>query len=467
MIDLNAPKIGRPAGMALIAKCDRQIAAAGTIIASATAQGNFSAANDCNAAVQRLVATRDYLKRRYDPGANLTRTKPIQIQERTMKGPFKIGTCNGKRFRLPLSIVTETIAFLAKKGAGKTYSASVLAEEMLRNHQQIVVIDPTGAWFGLKSSADGTKGGYPVVIFGGDHADLPLEKGSGAVIARALVEKRFSAILDLSHFRNEELTAFFAEFGEALYRLNREALHLFVDEADMFAPQGRKAEGGSLVVMEDLVRRGRRKGIGISLITQRPAAIHKSVLTQAEILVVLRLVHPSDLNAIRAWVELHAEEGQAAAIMGTLPSLSTGMGWFWAPGYENLCARVQIRTRRTFDSSATPTPGRTTKVPKRLASVDVRALRAAIASASDAPIDGEASSEALEENALLKAEIEQLTAKLQRHDSIEAKKAARLSATSKQLQRTAEKVLTAIKALQISTGSGLTVLPDVRDERVA
>ena len=52
----------------------------------------------------------------------------------------------GDNLHLPLDFVTQTQAILAKRGAGKSYCASVQAEEMLKARQQVVVIDPTGAW---------------------------------------------------------------------------------------------------------------------------------------------------------------------------------------------------------------------------------------------------------------------------------------------------------------------------------
>lgn len=137
----------------------------------------------------------------------------------------------------PIDFVTQTQAILAKKRVGKSYTAAVQAEELLKAGQQIVAVDPTGAWWGLKSSADGKHAGFPIAIFGGEHADVPLEESAGEVIARALVEQRFSAILDLSLFRKGQINRFMAPFLETLYRLNREAMHLFVDEADAIAPQ--------------------------------------------------------------------------------------------------------------------------------------------------------------------------------------------------------------------------------------
>ena len=52
---------------------------------------------------------------------------------------------------LPDEAVTQTFALLARRGAGKTHTASVIAEEMLKAGHQIVVLDPIGAWWGLRS----------------------------------------------------------------------------------------------------------------------------------------------------------------------------------------------------------------------------------------------------------------------------------------------------------------------------
>jgi uncharacterized protein len=79
----------------------------------------------------------------------------------------------------PLDFVTQTQAILAKKRVGKSYTAAVEAEELLKAKQQIVIIDPTGAHWGLKSSADGKHPGFPIAVFGGEHADVPLEESAG------------------------------------------------------------------------------------------------------------------------------------------------------------------------------------------------------------------------------------------------------------------------------------------------
>lgn len=276
---------------------------------------------------------------------------------------------------IPLEAVTETFAILAKRGKGKTNTAVVMCEEMIGAGLPVVVIDPVGVWWGLRSSASGTEEGLPVVIFGGDHADVPLEETAGELIADVIVDRRQSVVIDLSSFSKSAARRFMAPFIERLYHRNREALHVIVDEADAFAPQRTQGDGARLLgAMEDLVRRGRARGIGVTLITQRPAVINKDVLTQAEVLITLGMTGPRDVAAIDEWVKLHADEDQARAVKASLPSLQVGDAWVWSPGWLDILQRVHIRARRTFDSSATPRPGEQRPAPKRLADVDLAEL---------------------------------------------------------------------------------------------
>lgn len=286
---------------------------------------------------------------------------------------------------LPLDVATETIAILAKRGSGKTYTAAVLTEQLVRAGVPTVVIDPVGVWWGLRAGADGKAGGLPVAIFGGDHADVPLDERSGKIVADAIVSERFSAIIDLSLLSKSAMRRFMTDFIARLYHRNREALHLIVDEADAFAPQ-RGASGDAaplLGAMEDLVRRGRARGIGCTLITQRPAVLHKDVLTQAEILICLRMTGPRDVAAMDEWVRLHAEDDEAREVKKSLPALAVGTAWVWSPGLLGILQKVKIAKRETFDSSATPTVGQKRIVPKTMADIDLTALGEQIAAAAE------------------------------------------------------------------------------------
>jgi len=281
---------------------------------------------------------------------------------------------------LPVEAVTETFAILAKRGKGKTNTAVVMAEEMIGAGHPVVMIDPVGVWHGIRSSADGQAEGLPVVIFGGDHGDVPLEPTAGDVVADFVVDQRVPVVLDLSLLSKTASRSFMTKFIERIYHRNRDALHVIVDEADAFAPQRAQADGARLLgAMEDLVRRGRARGIGVTLITQRPAVLHKDVLTQAEVLIALGMTGPRDVAAIDEWVRLHAEEDQARDLKASLPSLPVGTAWVWSPGWLEVLQRVKIRARHTFDSSATPKPGETRRTPKARAEIDLTALGEQIA----------------------------------------------------------------------------------------
>lgn len=266
---------------------------------------------------------------------------------------------------LPLSTVTSTLAFLAIRGAGKTYGAKGLAEEMLEHEQQIVAIDPVGAWGGLRLAADGKKRAYNIPVLGGGQGDCILPEDSGATIAEWLIDTNSPAVLDVSGMSKGRRIRFIGEFAETLYRLklrpkNRSPLHIFMEEVDDFAPQkpgwgrdGNWSPERTLGAIEDLVRRGRAGGIGISMITQRSAVVNKDILTQTQILVALRTISPQDQGAVESWVKNHDFEGKRQEMMSSLASLAVGEAWVWSPG--EFFQRVRFNKLRTYDSSDTPT----------------------------------------------------------------------------------------------------------------
>lgn len=282
---------------------------------------------------------------------------------------------------LGLDAVTKTFAILAQRRKGKTYTASVIAEELVAAGQPWVALDPTGAWWGLRAGVDGgPKGGLPVYVLGGQHGDVPLERTAGKLIADLVVDEPRWYVLDLSAFESKEAERQFAtDFAERFYRRKAKSpdpIHLFVDEADVFVPQ-RSPSGDQrmLGAFEAIVRRGGIRGIGTTLISQRPAVVNKNVLEQLDALIMLRVVGPNDQKALKTYVEAHGTEEERAELMGSLASLKLGEAWIWEPGSEpSLFERVQIRERHTYNSSATPKAGEKPPSAVAMADVDLAAL---------------------------------------------------------------------------------------------
>jgi len=307
-----------------------------------------------------------------------------------------------KELQLPIETVTSTVAILARKGSGKTYAGKVLAEEMIESGNQVVLLDPVGVCWGLRTSSDGNSPGIPILILGGDHGDIPLDAKSGAQVANFLISSRQSAVLDLGNFTQGEMKRFVADLGEELYRVNRAPMHLILDEADMFAPQ-RPMDGEQkmLGAIDKIVRRGRARGLGMTMLTQRPAALNKNVLTQCETLVLMRLMSPQDRAAVKEWVNVHSTSEEVTELMTSLPTLVPGQAWFWSPGSFPLTL-ARVRQLNTYDSSATPKVGATVNEVRTLADIDLDALREAFAQQLDETDDP----------AALKARIKELEARL-------------------------------------------------------
>lgn len=285
---------------------------------------------------------------------------------------------------LPLDTTTgETFCAIGKRGTGKTNFGVCLVEEMVGAGLPVAVIDPTGVWWGLRLDKNGRDPGLDVIIFGGEHGDVPLEESAGSTIAEFIVDERRPCVLDLSGFRKGAAVRFMTDFAEELYKAkakNRAPLHLVIDEADAYAPQRSMPETARcLGAIEDLVRRGRSRGLGLTLITQRPAVLNKNVMTQSEVLMAFQLTAPQDRAAVREWVHANADESQLKTFESDLATMQRGDCYAWSPSWLQIFKRVHIRERRTFDSSSTPKAGVHRVVPADLPPIDIDALRGRIA----------------------------------------------------------------------------------------
>jgi hypothetical protein len=320
-----------------------------------------------------------------------------------------VGT--GKEFLVPDDLVTQPVAIYGKRGSGKTNTAVVLVEEMVKAGQQTIVLEPLGNWTGLKSSADGTKKGLPVVILGGVDNDLPLDPSSGEVVADFIVAHRLSCVLSTSDFESgAEMRRFVTAFCRRFYHLkrkpeNRTPVSLVIEEAHTYAPQRvGPDETKMLSAIQALMRTGRNFGIGVILIDQRPASINKDVSSQAEVLICHQVTGSHDRAAVDDWVKMYDEGDRRREFLTTVGRLGRGEAWVYSPDWLGVFDRVQIRARETFDSSATPKAGEAPRVPTVRQSVDLDLLRTAMA----------AQVEVFKANdpEILKAEIKTLKAKL-------------------------------------------------------
>jgi len=131
--------------------------------------------------------------------------------------------------QLPLNAATKTFAILAKRGAGKSYTGAVMAEEFHKNNIPFVVFDPIDVWWGLRLAANGKDTGLPVIVFGLEHADIALTREMGRDIARAIVEERVSCVISTFGMPKIAQRHLIAEFAEELLNINNSPRHVFIE----------------------------------------------------------------------------------------------------------------------------------------------------------------------------------------------------------------------------------------------
>src|SRR5262245_728079 len=275
---------------------------------------------------------------------------------------------------IPDAALESHVAFLGKTGSGKSFATQGIAERLIEKRRRVCMIDPTDRYWGLRLGFDGkSPSGYEPVIFGGQHADLPLSATHGPALAEIVGTTTTPVIISTRLMTVRDRTRFFTEFAEELIRKNEGQLHLVIDEAHLFmAQQGASGrEPAMLHAGNNLVSLGRGVGLRIMLLSQRPAKLHNDALGQVETLVAMRLILPHDRDAVRRWVREWADEATGAEMMSSLPSLPTGTAWVWSPQLEIL-KRASFPPNRTFDSGKPMAAGRKTPEPKP---IDLAAVR--------------------------------------------------------------------------------------------
>lgn len=278
---------------------------------------------------------------------------------------------------IPSAAARHNLIALGKTRSGKSSKLRVFAEGLLDAEAPVCILDPKGDWWGLKSSADGKKAGYPIVIFGGEHADVPINEHSGAHVAEIIATGNRPALIDLGGWMVGARTRFFVDFASTFFRLARGARHLIIDEVHNFAPQGRIMDpdaGKMLHWANRLASEGSGKGITIYAASQRPQKVHKDFVTSCETLVACKVIHKLDRDAIKDWIDGCADAAKGKEVIADLAQLKKPEAWVWCPEVDFGPQRIEFPMFRTYDSFR-PQPADAGKL-KGWAEVDLEEVKA-------------------------------------------------------------------------------------------
>lgn len=280
---------------------------------------------------------------------------------------------------LPDSALRDCLFLTGKRGYGKSYSQRNAMERALTLGLRCGWIDAMGIGWGITVAADGRPGFPNVVIFGGEHAHLPISEGSASALGATLARATFSWVLDLTSLPGKaSRVRFLADFCEALYETNRNQLLLFLDEVDLWAPQNIMDKQGPaprlLGLIDEIVRRGRVKGLSAWMATQRPAVVNKNVISQADGVVTLKLTLPHDIDAVMLWMRKHLGKERAAEYELKIPGLKRGEALVYLTEPDVSVSLAQFPMIKTLDNMKAREPGDAELVGQR-ATVDLEEIR--------------------------------------------------------------------------------------------
>ncbi len=269
------------------------------------------------------------------------------------------------------TLVGRSVAVLGITGSGKTNTAAVLIEELLSNGLPLTVVDIEGEYWGLKEK-------FEVLVAGrSQHAELEVGPNNAVQLAEISLERGISIILDLSDFTQDEASEFLTQYFTSLWTASTSAkqpYQIVLEEAHEFVPQGIRTPLKQILTR--IALRGRKRGLGIILVSQRSAKVEKDVLTQTSLLFLHKVVHPIDLKVYKDLIPL-----PSAQVEDMIRKLQPGEA---VVVYNHQVHVVHIRHRLTFHVGATPTYD-SVKQPKlrRIDEAMLRELRALIGNAKN------------------------------------------------------------------------------------
>jgi predicted nuclease with TOPRIM domain len=253
-------------------------------------------------------------------------------------------TVDGAAVAVPVvELLTGRGFVTGKSGSGKSNSASVIAEELLEAGFPLLIVDTDGEYYGLKEE-------YELLHAGADEeCDIQIAPEHAERMANLALEENVPIILDVSGYLDEgEANELILETAKHLFAKEKKLKKPFllvVEEVHEYIPEGGGMdETGKMLIK--IGKRGRKHGLGIVGISQRPADVKKDFITQANWLVWHRLTWENDTNVVGRILGNEYEE--------RVTDLDAGQAFVMSDWADGQVQTVQFRRKRTFDAGATP-----------------------------------------------------------------------------------------------------------------
>jgi len=256
----------------------------------------------------------------------------------------------GGGIEFPLEIVYNKMFITGKTGSGKSWTCGVLMEEFERTGLQFVCWDALDAHSGL-SQLPGVESISPQED---QTIDMPAFvnrlKNSGKSVVINL--------MGLSLGRQQQLVG---DYCSALLessftdeRGSRKSLMTIFEECQDFVPQQGRPLSFEPIVR--LCKLGRALGFGVTMISQRPAAVNKEALSQASIYLIHNVIQFRDLKALEEQMGFGNDRALIKRITAGIASAKSGECVAFSPDFfrdQGYIVIGKIRGDRRVDHGGT------------------------------------------------------------------------------------------------------------------
>ena len=228
----------------------------------------------------------------------------------------------GTKFNFPLELIYQVIFVGGKRGSGKSWSSAVMMEEFNRHGLQFVCFDALDA-HGHLAELNGIESIEPQ-----RQESINMKK-----LIERLKESGASLILNMSGLSLEMQQKLVGEYCEGILEttISDRGLMTLFEECQDFIPQLGRPESFAPIVR--LCKLGRSKGYGVSLISQRPAAVSKEALSQASVYMIHNIINTKDLNALKEQLSFGTDKATIDKILSGITYAVAGDMVCYAPEY--------------------------------------------------------------------------------------------------------------------------------------
>lgn len=157
--------------------------------------------------------------------------------------------------------------------------------------------------------------------------------GKDATPIHILLQNGKAVVLDMRGTPPEHQDLIVSRVCSQLFELRKRgevpAGMIVLEEAHNFIPERGFGKAVSTQVLRTIASEGRKFGLGLLVISQRPARIDKNVISQCNTQIILKVTNPNDINAIKRGVE-----GLTSDTVEEIKRLPPGTGMIISPELE-------------------------------------------------------------------------------------------------------------------------------------